>query len=580
MDLNALHILDSLGWAIVHSLWLGAVAAMAVFAFRGFTRDSQAAMRCGFELFSLALCFGAFIGIFVTKLIGPVAPKSVILSLTDIGALPPGFPLGFSAAEGGSVVSENLITRNTPILGILWCLGFVLLATHYSIGFAMTRRLKTEGLSEAPQDWKRKFETLILNSGVVRHVSIYISNRVTGPITLGFFKPVVLVPVSFFSGLPTDQIEAILLHEIAHIRRHDYLINLIQTAIKTVLFFHPAVHYICRCIDEDREKACDDFAVNYTRNPEALARGLAKIRLNLASPNFAMAASRKRNPIIQRLARLTSPEETRRRPGQLVTTIIAVLAATVIYLASNVELANANAPAPGGNEPTPKFEKDFLNLAKEEKTPPNNPPVAPTPQRTEKPALQPISFEISQPEEQIKLPVYTARVKELSPEESLTREFESDMEKIDLSFDRALSRYEKATRVFAQNPDAKAEHERAKDTLARIVVEANSHRHARSRQYELEMNRLKVLRTTAPNNSLTLGYSRDVLANLRNDGLIAPEAERAEITYIEGDMFVDGKNVPQEKEGRYCSLNQSYHINKTENMRIEIGPENLTLNQY
>ncbi len=702
MDLNTVHLLDSLGWAIIHSLWLGGMAALAVFIFRSITKDSQAALRCGFELMMLAFCFFAFLGVFISKFIGPAASKPVIISLTELVTAPiPGTITGVT--DTGSVISGSSLTKFTPILGVLWCLGFILLAARYSIGLAMTRRLKTRGLSEAPENWTRKFQTLVLNTGIVRHVSLHISNRVTGPVTLGFFKPVVLVPSSFFSGLPADQIEAILLHEIAHIRRHDYMINLFQTAIKTVLFFHPAVHYICRRIDDDREKACDDFAVNYTRNPAALAMGLAKIRLNLDAPDFAMAASNKNTPLMGRLIRLTMPEDTRRRPGQLLTSLSAILAASILYSAASVEFANANSllsdevdnksnlhvsaetknywfeeishndrnitikvvatgtrwvnidqswydidknpdilnsvpdmpvapimPRPEAfnsymkfekaanqykvnldyyiatlennacrkctkeqlhfaekqrkrvSEPHPDFDRDFLNPdVTSLSVPSTSSSPAPAIPAFTAPKPQPISLDISPPDAHVIRPSFSVTpVTEHSPEDLLTQAFEADMEKIGHSFDDALNSLEQATEIFAHDPSAKGDYENAKDRFARVIVEANSHRHARTRQYELEMSRLRDLRAASPKQSLALGYSRDVMVNLKQDGLIAPDAVKAEITYVHGNMIVDGKDVPPDKEGSYCSLNRTYNIDKSDNMRIKIGPNALTLTNH
>ena len=349
MDITTAHILDSLGWAVMHSLWQGALAAIAVYFFRTMTQDSQAGLRCGFELMALGLCFAAFVGTFALKIAAPVSSGSFVTNINELIVPTAVDPVISGPAGSITSLTGPSFASYTPLLGLLWCLGFLFLATRYSVGFAITHRLRTKGLSPVPANWQSRFQTLVLNAGVFRTISLHISSRVSVPVTFGFFKPVVLVPASFFSGLPADQVEAILLHEIAHIRRHDYLINLFQTAIKTVLFFHPAIHYICRTIDEDREKACDDFAVNYTQNPAALARGLATIRLGIGAPKFAMAASNKRNLLLRRLTRLTAPEESRRRRpgqgwGQIGTTVTALAVAAGIYTASSVEFANAHPP--------------------------------------------------------------------------------------------------------------------------------------------------------------------------------------------------------------------------------------------
>lgn len=337
--------MDSLGWAVIHSLWQGVIAAFAIFLFRSMTKDSQASLRCGFQLFALIACLLAFLVTFGSSLLSPETSDSLTgSSIVDLMIAPASIEPVLTGSTTATGLKSSSVNLYTPLLGIFWCIGFLLMASRYSIGFILTHQLKTRGLSSAPTQWQQRFETLVLNAGVFRKVALHVSNRVTGPVTLGFFKPVVLVPASFFTGLPAEQIEAILLHEIAHIRRHDYMINLLQTAIKTVFFYHPAIHYICKTIDEDREKACDDFAVNYTRDPQSLAKGLATIRLNLTPPNFAMAAARKTSPLVQRLIRLTAAEEPRRRRGQMATSVTAVILAAGLYTTTQVKFANAHPP--------------------------------------------------------------------------------------------------------------------------------------------------------------------------------------------------------------------------------------------
>ena len=350
MDFAASQILNGLGWAVIHSLWQGALAALMVVSVRAMTRDSQAALRCGVEIAALAACFTAFIFTFIINLGVPVADAAYMpLSAVEIVSSVVSSGGDQPAQLIGNTVSVQQIENYAPLLGIFWCIGFMLLAVRYSVALAMTHRLRSRGLSPAPADWNNRFRTLVLNAGIFRRVTLHISKNVSGPMTLGFFRPVVLVPASFFSGLPACQIEAILLHEIAHIRRHDYLINLIQTAIKTILFYHPAIHYISKCVDDDREQACDDFAIRYTKDPASLAKGLAALRLHLTPQNFALAATDKRKPLLRRLTRLLAPEQSRRKPEQVVTSLAALMVAAGLYTGFNPDVASAH---PTGDEST------------------------------------------------------------------------------------------------------------------------------------------------------------------------------------------------------------------------------------
>lgn len=370
-------LMDSLGWAILHSFWQGTLAAFAVIIFRNLTKDSQAALRYGFQVIALAACFVAFIvtfGLYHIKhgVFGSDGFETVSM-MSQLGALT-GSTSGSSVSGVTAFSLDSLLQRYTPLLGLLWCAGFIALSAKYSAAFVLTQRLRHRGLTSAPQDWQRRFTTLVLNSGVRRDVALFVSDRISGPLTLGFFKPMVLVPVGFFAGLTAEQAEAILLHEIAHIRRHDYMVNLLQTAIRTIFFFHPAIHFISRKIDNDREHACDDFAVALTHNPDALMRGLAALRLSLTPKPFTLAADGKNTPLVARLKRLGSPDQPKRRPEQVMTSVVALLVAGGLYTVTSpladaaanskdvTELADASTEThPSGKKGNYRFESISVN---------------------------------------------------------------------------------------------------------------------------------------------------------------------------------------------------------------------------
>lgn len=308
-----LTILDSLGWALLHSLWQGTLAACLVVAFRNMVPTSGPAARYGVQVFALLGCFMAFLITLFIYHSGPPHPAAT-LSFT----LPTDLVLPTAPHVDGASLTTLLapptfsadINMLTPLLGSIWAIGFTCLMLRYIIGYGLTQSLRRRGVQPAHANWHARFNVLCANAGLPRPVELLISTRITSPVTLGFWKPVVLVPVGFLTGLPQAHVEAILLHEIAHIRRYDYIINLFQTAIKTVFFFHPAIHFICNRIDEDREQACDDLAVAQGRDPHALAQGLASLRFmtdrSTCDPQFTMAAANDRDTaLIIRLKRLT-----------------------------------------------------------------------------------------------------------------------------------------------------------------------------------------------------------------------------------------------------------------------------------
>ncbi len=349
------HILDSLGWALLHSLWQGALAFAFIFLFRALSQKSAPSLRYNVQFMTLAGCLAAFIATFAIYLNAGARGESVGAVLTQtlrfIENAGSGSPVT-DMSGGGLAAYLQGFGRYAPALGIFWCLGFAVMSSRYVLGFVQTQHLRNRGLQDVPVYWANRFRTMLLNSGLSEKVRLYISDNVAGPMTIGFFRPVVLVPASFLSGLPQDQVEAILLHELAHIRRYDYAVNLLQTAIKTILFFHPAVHYISRRIDIDREQACDDLAVAQSRNPHALAKGLASLRLR-HSHGFAMAADDGQSPLLDRLQRLTGNTNASRRfePAVMMTLMTLLMGSALLASAPMADAHPVPSPEP---QPEPK----------------------------------------------------------------------------------------------------------------------------------------------------------------------------------------------------------------------------------
>lgn len=305
-------IADSLGWAVLHSLWQGALAAALVYAARTLTRERASETRYFTGIITLCALLCAFIGTFLYYYnTGAAALSAGIGEAETITlALP-------HIAEAATTNPLLRLGDFTGLIGVLWAMCFVALGTRYLGAFRLTHKLRRHGLSDLPSNWQARFRALVATSGVSPKVRAYFSKHVSSPITFGFFKPIVLVPAWFFTGMTPEQCEAVLLHELAHIRRHDYLTNILQIAIKTVFFYHPAVQFICKGLDTDREHACDDFAVMLTKNPEGLATALGTIRLKAARDGgvFALSADGRDAPLMYRLKRLMGSQATSMSKG-------------------------------------------------------------------------------------------------------------------------------------------------------------------------------------------------------------------------------------------------------------------------
>ena len=212
-------------------------------------------------------------------------------------------------ADTANWVGTGLRLRLEPWLPAfvsLWCAGVLVLSLRTLGGFALVQQLKRSRLDAPPPVVRETVGRLREALRVTAAVQVFESALVHAPTVIGCFRPVVLVPVSALTGLTPQQLELILAHELAHIRRRDYLVNLLQTAVETLLFYHPAVFWVSGRMRVEREHCCDDLAVAACGSPVRYARALADLEgLCAEAPALAMAANG--GSLLERIARLVQP---------------------------------------------------------------------------------------------------------------------------------------------------------------------------------------------------------------------------------------------------------------------------------
>jgi uncharacterized protein involved in exopolysaccharide biosynthesis len=158
-------------------------------------------------------------------------------------------------------------------------------------GSRWIRHLKTSDTSPLDHEWQLRLRALSQRLNVHRPVALFKSALVEVPLVIGWLRPVILLPASALSGLTPDQLEAILAHELAHVRRCDYLVNAFQNVVETLMFYHPAVWWISSCIREEREQCCDDLVVSACGNRVTYARALLFLEEARGLPRLALAAN-------------------------------------------------------------------------------------------------------------------------------------------------------------------------------------------------------------------------------------------------------------------------------------------------
>jgi beta-lactamase regulating signal transducer with metallopeptidase domain len=230
--------------------------------------------------------------------------------------------------------AEDSFASVLPWLVLVWLAGAFLLSLRFFGGWMSVRRLKLKQTNPATHDWQETIVRLSRRLRLSRPVRLCESALVEVPTVIGWLRPVILVPLSVWTGLGAQQVEALLVHELAHIRRHDYLVNLLQAFLETLLFYHPAVWWISRRIRVEREHCCDDLAVRTCGDVLAYARALTcleQLRGRAAAVDqFAMAATG--GSLLKRIRRLIeTPQPASRRATSWLAGFVVILAVAGIF---------------------------------------------------------------------------------------------------------------------------------------------------------------------------------------------------------------------------------------------------------
>ena len=169
------------------------------------------------------------------------------------------------------------VNRYTPFISIIWMFGVLLIIVYRIYGYSKIRSLIRQAHLLVETSWETKIKEMMQKIGIKKKITFLQSRGIDSPAVIGFLKPILLIPVSFFMGVESICMEAILLHELAHIKRYDYLVNIIQLIVETLGFFHPAVWWISRQIRRERENCCDDFAVEILGDKLIFAKALVQL---------------------------------------------------------------------------------------------------------------------------------------------------------------------------------------------------------------------------------------------------------------------------------------------------------------
>ncbi len=279
------NFLQALGWAVLNSLWQMALLWVAYQIITGLNRKISSSNRSMLAAALLMTGFGWFIFTF----------GSIFFNQAETGAAT------LVAMEGNDQLNNWL--RNTlPVASVVYLLLLVLPLVHYIRNYRYVQAIRQYGLTKADVDLRMFVKKIAAQLGIKKTVKLWVSELVTSPVTIGFLKPVILIPAAAVNHLSIQQMEAVLLHELSHIRRADYFINLIIKFIQSVLYFNPFVKAFVKIVEREREKSCDEMVMQFQYDPHGYATALLELeKANYLPKVLAVAASGKKNDLLHRI---------------------------------------------------------------------------------------------------------------------------------------------------------------------------------------------------------------------------------------------------------------------------------------
>jgi bla regulator protein blaR1 len=343
-------LVSSIGWTLLHSLWQGGIISVILYITLYFVRNKSANLKA---LISTAALLLLVISAIVTYNIesNSTAASSSLTGLSETSGLNTGIT-GFNSDKIVSAQSDILSAAyskfqfyfkdNIDLIVTIWLAGLFLFAIRLLGGLFYLARIKRKISIVKDSLWNNRIEILCRKINLKVRVSLAETTHTNVPVVIGYFKPVILFPFGLLTGLPQEHIEAILAHEIAHLKRYDLIINLFQSITETIFFYNPLVWWISNKIRIEREYCCDDIAINLCGDELVYAKALVNLESLIESnmPLFAIPLFKNKNQLLRRIKRMLHKNENRNSFKEKFATaiiFIGILITAVVFKNVNAE---------------------------------------------------------------------------------------------------------------------------------------------------------------------------------------------------------------------------------------------------
>lgn len=309
---------------LLHSLWQGLILALLTAAVLVFTHKSSARVRYNLLISCLMLFSVSVFASFIYEWqSADAAVDTGVVTAAD--RLANAFPWSSGTLPAqDSVGNDSIAAVQQPwvwlqqglsffnsyasTIVLLWLLVIAAKSVQLFAGLYSIKRIRQTKISSAGPYWENRLQQLAIQFGIYKMVAIVQSGLVNVPMVVGYFKPLILIPVGLLNNLSKEEVDAILCHELAHVKRRDYLVNILQSFMELLFFFNPAVSWLSGLIREERESCCDDLAVLNTNNNKAgyISALVSCEEFQMNKPVYAMAISGDSNQLVKRVKRMVS----------------------------------------------------------------------------------------------------------------------------------------------------------------------------------------------------------------------------------------------------------------------------------
>jgi len=296
---------EALAWTIFHSIWQAAlIAGLLALAFRIINKNN-ARLRYTMASLSMLLIFVLAVFTFVLALPAQSLPISFGQSGINMLVITDTSSQAFSWDWLKSLLPTQILF---PILLKTWIIGICLLSLRMVINYTSALRLKKHKAFPLDEKHLALAHNVLKRFEIKKQVLFKESRSIDSPSLIGYFKPVILLPISLMSGIPDNQLEIIIAHELAHISRHDYLVQFIQGIIEILFFYHPMVWWLSSVVNTEREHICDDLAVKVCGESLTLIKALNNMEsLRKKKPELVLSFSGKKANLLHRVRRILNP---------------------------------------------------------------------------------------------------------------------------------------------------------------------------------------------------------------------------------------------------------------------------------